>query len=118
MFGQRLRELRLSKRMSQEELGSVLNASQQTIGNWERGRTFPTEDSVIQIANYFNVTIDYLYGEESESVNKNVVELEKLMDNQVAMSFGGETLTESEEDRVKAILEYVFWEIAKSKNKD
>lgn len=117
MFGQRLRELRKEKRMSQQEMGEILNASQQSIGNWERGRNFPPEEVVLKVADYFDVSIDYLYGKDVPrwATQDDVVDLDKMLNDQVAMSFGGEDLTKAEEQRVKDVLTTLFWDKLKDK---
>ena len=58
----RLRELRLSKKLNQEELANALNISKSTIAMWETGSRFPAPEGIESIADYFNVDVDYLYG--------------------------------------------------------
>lgn len=58
----RLRELRLSKKLNQEELANALNISKSTIAMWETGSRFPAPEGIEAIADYFNVDVDYLYG--------------------------------------------------------
>ncbi len=60
MFGDRLRELRKNKNLSQEQLGSILNVSANAVYSWENNRTQPSIEAIKQIAEYFNVTTDYL----------------------------------------------------------
>jgi transcriptional regulator with XRE-family HTH domain len=45
------------------ELGLPISA----VSEWKRGKSKPSTDSLIKIANYFNVTTDYLLGQESTS---------------------------------------------------
>lgn len=56
----RLAELRKEKNVSQEELAEKLYVSRQTISNWERGKTYPDINSLLLMANYFDVSLDYL----------------------------------------------------------
>lgn len=61
-FGARLKLLRTEKGMTGEELGKVLNFSKSGISNWEcRGR-FPDEEVLKKLAEYFDVSLDYLLG--------------------------------------------------------
>lgn len=60
MFGDRLKELRTSKNLSQEELGKILEVRKSSISNWENNKATPTFDMLTKIAQYFGVTIDYL----------------------------------------------------------
>lgn len=56
----RLRELRISKDLSQSDLAKIIGVSGQTILNWENGIYEPKINQLIQLADYFNVTVDYL----------------------------------------------------------
>ena len=59
-FKDRLRELRLNKRITQEDLGKVFNVIKQTISSWENGNSRPDIDMASKIADFFEVTTDYL----------------------------------------------------------
>jgi len=48
--------------MKQAELAADLKISQSTLSYWERGDFEPDNKSLIKLADYFNVTIDYLLG--------------------------------------------------------
>lgn len=67
MFKQRLKQLREDKKISQAELARELNVAQGTIGNWETGKRTPDINTLKVIANYFNVTIDYLMENENST---------------------------------------------------
>lgn len=75
-FSVRLRELRKGKQLSGEELGKVFSVTKTAISYWENGKTFPDEDTLKKMADYFNVSLDYLLGRtddpdgEEEKVNK------------------------------------------------
>lgn len=55
-----LRELRISNNLSQSELAKIIGVSGQTILNWENGIYEPKINQLITLADYFNVTVDYL----------------------------------------------------------
>lgn len=59
-FGKQLKELRLAKGVSQRELGKVFNVCNQTISFWETGSREPDFDTLVEIARYFDVSIDSL----------------------------------------------------------
>lgn len=61
-----LKKLRKSKGLTQAELGKILGVSPSTIGMYEQGRRTPDKDALIAISNYFNVSTDYLLGNEKE----------------------------------------------------
>lgn len=56
----RLKELRKSKGISQLKLALDLNTNQNTISRYETGEREPGINELIKIAEYFNVSIDYL----------------------------------------------------------
>ena len=60
------KELRTAKKMSQENMAKELNVSQSLINNWETGRSTPAPEMLIYIADYFDVSIDYLVGRTSD----------------------------------------------------
>ena len=60
-----LKSLRNSRGIAQKEFAHILGVSQQTIASWEIGRTEPSNGLLKDIANYFNVTTDYLLGKEA-----------------------------------------------------
>lgn len=55
-----LKKLRLEKHMSQNELGKALQISGSSISNYELGVNYPEMDVLRHMAQYFNVSLDYL----------------------------------------------------------
>ena len=76
MFPKILRNLRKEKNISQEKLGSVFNVSKQAISSWETGRSEPDSFTYKKIAEYFDVSVDYLLGKDNIP-NKENLELHK-----------------------------------------
>lgn len=58
----RLRALRLEKNESLEKIAKYLNVTIQTISNYETGKRDMTPDTIIRLANYYDVSTDYLLG--------------------------------------------------------
>ena len=61
----KLRELRLKFGLTTTELGKAIGCSNPTITNYELGNRKPDPDMLIKLANYFNVSIDYLLGRDT-----------------------------------------------------
>lgn len=61
-FEDRLKELRIENKYSQIELGKKIGASNVTISQYESGTRKPDIDTINELANFFNVTTDYLLG--------------------------------------------------------
>ena len=59
-FGENLKQNRIKKQLSQKELAKVLNVSNQTVSYWEIGKREPCLNDLIQIAEYFDISLDDL----------------------------------------------------------
>ena len=59
-----LKQLRAGKRISQFELSKALKISPSAVGMWEQGRREPDYEMLKRIADYFDVSADYLLGRE------------------------------------------------------
>lgn len=79
-FGELLEELRSDKKMTQKYLANVLHVSVGTISNYERDVYYPEIEKLINLADYFHVTIDYLLGRCEHNFSPDVFE-EKIVDN-------------------------------------
>ena len=62
IFCQRLRHLRLSHNLTAEQLGIKFDVRKQTVSRWELGDRLPPLDVATALAEYFNVSLDYLVG--------------------------------------------------------
>lgn len=59
-FNNKLYSMRKQKSLSQDELGSKLNVSRQTISKWELGETTPELEKLIAIGDFFEISLDEL----------------------------------------------------------
>lgn len=73
-FGNILEELRKDRKMTQKELSEVIYVTTGTISNYENDRYLPDIEKLIMLADYFNVTIDYLLGRASYNLNPDTFE--------------------------------------------
>jgi len=60
-IGNKIRELRKKKGITQEGLASVLSVSPQAVSKWESGLTYPDMEMIPVIAGYFEVSLDILF---------------------------------------------------------
>lgn len=65
-IGDRIKELREEKQITQAELADMIGMTQDSISLWEKGRRIPNTLYLIPLCKIFNVTTDYLLGRESE----------------------------------------------------
>lgn len=61
-----LKQLRDEKNISSYKLADILHVSRSCITNYERGIRTPDYELLVEIANFFNVSIDYLLGRTSD----------------------------------------------------
>lgn len=64
MFKDTLKQLRKKSRVTQTQLGEYCGYSHAAVVNWENGQREPSIETLIKIADFFGVTIDYLVGRE------------------------------------------------------
>ena len=62
IFGERLKELRIEKNVSQATLAKALEVSSGIVCLWEIDKSEPTAPNVRKVADYFDVSADYLLG--------------------------------------------------------
>ena len=74
LFGKRLKELRKNAGMTQKELGSKINVTKVSICCYEKGTRTPSLDTLTDIANLFNVDLNYLIGNDTYVVSDNNAE--------------------------------------------
>lgn len=72
MFAKRLRALRESRGVSQEEIAGVLSVSASAIGMYEQGRREPDHDKLRALADYFGVSTDFLLGRDPIQARLNI----------------------------------------------
>ena len=58
----RLKELRESKRLTQKEVAEIIGYSEISYARHENGKREPDISTLCKLAEYFNVTVDYLIG--------------------------------------------------------
>ncbi|ACM61504.1 helix-turn-helix protein [Caldicellulosiruptor bescii] len=61
-FGGILKDLRMQKKMSRQELAKMLELSESAIAKYEEGQRSPDLNTLIKIAKFFDVSTDYLLG--------------------------------------------------------
>ena len=103
MFAKRLRDLRESKNLQQKDIAKELDVLEATVSNWETGKRIPYSDMLIKLANFFEVSVDYLLGNENtNNLDKELMEQEALKKVLQKSGFMGkdEDLSEKELDKL------------------
>lgn len=99
----RLKELRKGKKVSQNEFAELFNVTQATVSRWETNEILPDADTLIKIANYFDITVDYLL--ENSGV-KNLTTLQAdLSDDEQMIIANYRKLNNKGKDYIKQTIE-------------
>lgn len=122
MFKKRLRELRLDRQMSQQELAESLGVSRGAIGMYEQGKREPDSTILQRIADFFGVTVDYLLGRSNyrapwEKGGKADIDLEEFVRNQSNIKLMGDPLSEETKEDVLLFLKTAHEFIVHKKTK-
>lgn len=65
LIGQRIKNLRKNNKLTQEELGKKLNVTKVSICCYEKGTRTPALDTLMDLSNLFNVSLDYFVGNDA-----------------------------------------------------
>lgn len=116
----RLREIREAKGITQTAVANDLKLTRQTYSHYENGRRDPDTTTLKAIAKYFNVSVDYLLGEDTIPSDKKIPkDLKKLLDEE-EITLNGRLVSLEDKQKMFRIIEAAYWEAKdmNSKNKD
>ncbi|AMQ19634.1 helix-turn-helix domain-containing protein [Geobacillus sp. JS12] len=129
MLGDRLRKLRQEKKLTQEELGKKINVTKVSISGYENGNRTPDTETLQKLADFFNVTTDYLLGRTDdpnppESDNEELGTLARI--NQLIKEYGIEQMgffdiekwKHLTEDEIREIIQHFEWVAYKAAQKN
>ncbi len=66
-LGSKIQKLRKSRSLSQEAFADIMNVSRQSVSKWELDQTYPEINKLIEIADYFGVSLDDLLRDNADS---------------------------------------------------
>ncbi|MCT2196829.1 helix-turn-helix transcriptional regulator [Paenibacillus phoenicis] len=67
----RIRDLRTDRDLTQQQIAQLLNISQATYSRYENGNLDVPSSVLIKLANFYNVSIDYILGQTNNSKRSN-----------------------------------------------
>lgn len=121
-----LKLLRKQHNLSQKEIGNIFHASQNTVSQWENGTRKPSYDIIQEIADYFDVSVDYLLGRQEqlpELNSKDKREIQEILDDteqqllsQDGLMFDGSPATEEDVQKIIMAMQ-MGMEMIKKENK-
>lgn len=116
--GERLRQLRENKQLSQGEVAKLIGVSRPAYVLYETGRSKPLR-KIKELCALFNVTSDYILGNDINTSNTQVEnkpkDLIKLLEKE-EYTLNGVLVNQEDKEKLKRIIEAAFWD-AKEKNK-
>lgn len=125
MLGDKIKDLRKSMNLTQEQLCEKIGIAQSTLGMIESNKRGTGKKTLLKIADFFGVTVDYLLTDAETSLNEKdrkliTKDLKKLMDEfrenvDGTAYYNGQELTENDLDLVEAAMKIALEQI---KNKE
>lgn len=80
-FGKKLRRLRQNNELTQEQLALIFKNTQSSIVRYEKGHGVPDLDTLKLIADYFNISIDYLV--DRSPLKENATDIERIINETI-----------------------------------
>jgi transcriptional regulator with XRE-family HTH domain len=122
-FGERLADLRVRRSLTQSEVAKLTNISRSRLSLYEIDQREPDLATTKQLADFFNVTIDYLVGRDNiESLSPATEgeysnDLIKFLERPEVL-FDGIPLTKEDKSKIKASLDIIFWDTKQKKKQE
>lgn len=63
-FSEKLKELRKKNNLTQQELADKVGTNRVNVTKWETGRTEPNFETLIKLADFFEISLDWLFGRD------------------------------------------------------
>lgn len=99
--GEIIAKLRNKNKISQSALANDLHIGQSTLAMYEKNKRKPSLEMLSAIADYFNVTTDYLLGRPEKKKEKQNVE---LTDDDIIMTYQGKELSDEDREIIKRLM--------------
>lgn len=124
-FGEKLKDLRKKKGLTQSELAKEIGVSLRTIISYEKGNSYPKKREIyFHLATFFDVDNNYLLTEDEEFVAEaqskygysGAKQAEKLV-AEIGGLFAGGELSDTDKDAVMQALQQAYWDAKKANQK-
>lgn len=102
----RIKELRLEKNKTQNEIATILGISRQVFANYENEINYPDPNMLIKIADYFDVSIDFLVGraDDFDKIIENKISSDNFTSEEIAMIKGIRELNFTDQNALKVVI--------------
>lgn len=113
MFQERIKELRLSKKLTQQEVADRIGITRPAYTAYESGKRQPDFDTLETLAQLYEVTTDYLLGRNKVpkwASKSEVIELDKILQSNVGMAYGEEgPVTDEDREAINDLIASYYW---------
>jgi HTH-type transcriptional regulator, competence development regulator len=131
MFPDRLKSLRLQKKLTHQDMANFLGITRQGYSKYENGQSQPDIETINKLAQFFNVTTDYLLGRtdnpippEKDDIPEELNTLAKI--NQLIKEYGIEQMgffdiekwKSLSEEEIEEIIKHFEWVVHKAREKN
>lgn len=101
----RLKMLRREKGITQKKLAEIVGTTQQSINKYENHNIEPDISTLITMADYFNISVDYLIGHSESRQTEELTERQQLYIDETALLEGYCKLNDKEKESIRLIIE-------------
>src|SRR5690606_16183760 len=115
-YGDRLKKLRESKKLSQQQLAEKLNINRSTYARYELSQTQPDYETLQKLADFYDVSTDYiltgidkkLSKKDERDIAKRLEKFKEELEDQEDLLFMGEPMSEEAKESLTEAMEYIF----------
>jgi HTH-type transcriptional regulator, competence development regulator len=126
MFPKRLKALRLQKKLTHQDMADFLGITRQGYSKYENGQSQPDIETINKLAEFFNVTTDYLLGRTDVLETRTEEENTLAIINQLIKEYGIEQMgffdiekwKSLSEEEIEEIIKHFEWVVHKAKEKN
>lgn len=125
-YPNRIREIRKMQKKTGVQVAEFLGITPQFLYNIEKGDRTLNAEVASKLAEYFNVTVDYLLGRTEDSKHdhqypewatpKDIRDFKTILEEDQPVMFDGVPISDDDKEKIKRVMEAMFWD-AKEKNK-
>ncbi len=109
-FHEKLLQLRRRYSVSQTELAEAVGVSRKSIQFYESGERYPRHRVLEKLAEFFNVSIEYLTSTEERYYDNSGAFSAANLVNEVTALFAGGSLSEEDKDLVMRVIQEAYWD--------
>ena len=126
-FGEKLKQIRIGSRLTQEQMADIVGVERKTIARYETGDTIPRLNKVYEkLSEYFGSTTGFWKNDSPEDFQQTAaiaygadgkIQAQKLIEDAAGL-FAGGALSDEDKEAVFNALQKVYWEIKAEKAKN